>query len=514
MKREDLKSKFERLNDSFLNEQNKKNIQFEKKGNQIDYSNFIKIKINEYYRNIYKKESISIEDYIRKRSNNINSLRNIKESHNKEVKEDLIMSKINKLRLEKEYHDYKEIVLKKNKNKSVNYENYSNKYANLYDKKNIQISNLQSNLNNKKENKNELVKKNLSFFDANIHQSNHEDDLALTSKQSKSDMISVVKTKSKKSFSNININEDKKYKFGFYSNTNLQKMVKSNDEFIYKSSLLVIKNYDIIGISSGIGPQSKEYSHQLKYMLIKYLNDHNNYTEDKGIERMNKISNVELIKTILKACSFNKLVNSVEYCEKEILKIGHINSKQSGGIFCSVFIFNNELIILNIGDSRVMGIEEKSNEIKRKFLNIPHNILSFIEKSRIISNKNSYVERNKVNDIEEIYIRNFTNNSVRVSRCIGCLPFYDIGVLRIPDVIEVEISSNMIGIIIGTYIFWKLIDDDIIDFVMKNYKKSKNLNEDCIKAAKELVDYCESKYYKLYNQHIEISCVVVLFDRD
>ena len=202
---------------------------------------------------------------------------------------------------------------------------------------------------------------------------------------------------------------------------------------------------------------------------------------------------------------FNQIYETIHYCHNELRERYKIDISTSGATLCSCLIFNNNLYVINLGNSKV--IKCSYNYIKNKW---SYNQLSFEHKPnnpeeyKRITTKNAKVERLK-NEFGEEYgeFRIFKEDSdtlqpgLSMSRSIGDEDSKKIGVIYKPNLYKYELNSEDKIIIIGSESLWKnLSNDEVTDIASKCYENGdscEEMTELIIEAAKnnKIEENCE-----------------------
>ena len=343
--------------------------------------------------------------------------------------------------------------------------------------------------------------KNKIKFNFNDNQEEDQNEVKIVSKETNilalfdSPKRKKSRPKSKKSTkNNFNFEDDWKnhFKFGYFNkntnefNENSNRNIKHNKDFVIeKLNLLVINNFHIFGIISGFGNQGEEVGQQVKFSLLQYFNDHNNYCKEEK-DRMKYFNNTDSLYSLLKDNGFNQILDSTNVVLRGIKKMSKIDSNTSGAILCCVFIIDKKILCLNIGDLRCMIIETN----KSKFINSIHSIVKEDERMRILSNKNALIERNPKTDCDEIFLRYSNKPSIKFTRCVGSTYAYEIGVLNKPDIFEYDLIDDSRAIVIASNIFWSLVSEEEINDTIEKYISDKNAEQ----ASKDLVEYALKLY--------------------
>ena len=175
-------------------------------------------------------------------------------------------------------------------------------------------------------------------------------------------------------------------------------------------------------------------------------------------------------KCIIKYKNFNTDYNIIkENIYKEYIKIDKIlykkNFKKQGSTAILLYIFNEKIITINLGDSKTLIL---NYNMQNKFESIQHRPNSIIEYDRIINSKCNVTNNNGIYRI---------NNELAVSKSFGDFKFkflknkYDgvnSAVSIIPDIYSFSTIENYI-IIIATDGFWDFINFNEITKIISQY---------------------------------------------
>ena len=279
----------------------------------------------------------------------------------------------------------------------------------------------------------------------------------------------------------------------------------NQDASIILKNVCGICNYDIYGIMDGHGDNGHLVSNFVKNKVNEYFNDKKIY-KIKNINKKNSHEEVDICHEIyekLKQDNYELIKNFYKKTNDE-LNDTKFDIYVSGTTCVLVFKIGKKIICSNVGDSRAIMVErkftfdEESNEIVNKFeiieLSHDHKPNKKEEKERI-EKCGGEVDQEFLNEKDEksdlpfrVWKKGCDYPGLAVSRSLGDKIAEELGVIAVPEIIEVDINKNSKNIIMGSDgVFEYLTNNDVVE-ISKKYLNGDNLQKACFavveKAAK------------------------------
>ena len=249
-------------------------------------------------------------------------------------------------------------------------------------------------------------------------------------------------------------------------------------EKINQDSYLIFPNtfdnlLNIFGIFDGHGKNGHLISSLVSKFLSQYLTNKKNYIHkksdesysdsdsDSDISEKEILINKELLSNLFLEENFNFIKNIIQEIDMKVNEC-NFDIQLSGTTCLLLFIFNNQIICSNIGDSQCF-LYHCSNEDRwtHEQLSIIHKPDIDSEKERIISYGGVihpyYDENGLYEGPNRVYEKGKPYPGLSLTRSIGDLEAQKIGIISEPDIIIKKIDSTCKYIVLGSDGLWDMI---------------------------------------------------------
>ena len=249
-------------------------------------------------------------------------------------------------------------------------------------------------------------------------------------------------------------------------------------EKINQDSYLLFPNIfdnllNIFGIFDGHGKNGHLISSFVSKFLSQYLTNKKNYIHEKSDESYSDsdsdsdisekeiLINKELLSNLFLEENFNFIKNIIQEIDMKVNEC-NFDIQLSGTTCLLLFIFNNQIICSNIGDSQCF-LYHCSNEDRwtHEQLSIIHKPDIDSEKERIISYGGVihpyYDENGLYEGPNRVYEKGKPYPGLSLTRSIGDLEAQKIGIISEPDIIIKKIDSTCKYIVLGSDGLWDMI---------------------------------------------------------
>ena len=247
-------------------------------------------------------------------------------------------------------------------------------------------------------------------------------------------------------------------------------------EKINQDSYLIFPNtfdnlLNIFGIFDGHGKNGHLISSFVSKFLSQYLTNKKNYIlkksddsysdSDSDISEKEILINKELLSNLFLEENFNFIKNIIQEIDMKVNEC-NFDIQLSGTTCLLLFIFNNQIICSNIGDSQCF-LYHCSNEDRwtHEQLSIIHKPDIDSEKERIISYGGVihpyYDENGLYEGPNRVYEKGKPYPGLSLTRSIGDLEAQKIGIISEPDIIIKKIDSTCKYIVLGSDGLWDMI---------------------------------------------------------
>ena len=230
---------------------------------------------------------------------------------------------------------------------------------------------------------------------------------------------------------------------------------------------------NIFGIFDGHGKNGHLISSFVSKFLSKYLTNKKNYIHkksdesysdsdsDSDISEKEILINKDLLSNLFLEENFNFIKNIIQEIDMKVNEC-NFDIQLSGTTCLLLFIFNNQIICSNIGDSQCF-LYHCSNEDRwtHEQLSIIHKPDIDSEKERIISYGGVihpyYDENGLYEGPNRVYEKGKPYPGLSLTRSIGDLEAQKIGIISEPDIIIKKIDSTCKYIVLGSDGLWDMI---------------------------------------------------------
>ena len=249
-------------------------------------------------------------------------------------------------------------------------------------------------------------------------------------------------------------------------------------EKINQDSYLIFPNtfdnlLNIFGIFDGHGKNGHLISSFVSKFLSQYLTNKKNYIHkksdesysdsdsDSDISEKEILINKDLLSNLFLEENFNFIKNIIQEIDMKVNEC-NFDIQLSGTTCLLLFIFNNQIICSNIGDSQCF-LYHCSNEDRwtHEQLSIIHKPDIDSEKERIISYGGVihpyYDENGLYEGPNRVYEKGKPYPGLSLTRSIGDLEAQKIGIISEPDIIIKKIDSTCKYIVLGSDGLWDMI---------------------------------------------------------
>ena len=284
---------------------------------------------------------------------------------------------------------------------------------------------------------------------------------------------------------------------------------ENEEEKINQDNLFKIKYEDLnlffYGVCDGHGPFGHLVSSFIKTYLpiVLYKNLNINLSQNNTINNNNYNSLL-----------YKSIKDSFSQVDYKLINESNINIDFSGSTCISLLFNNNQIIIINIGDSRAIKGQYISEENKWAYeiLNREHKPEDKEESIRI--NKNNGVihpyigENNEFIGPQRVWIKNNNIPGLSMSRAFGDKIFSKVGVISIPDILFFKYKEVDKFIVIASDGLWMYVNNnEVVEIVGKYYQQ---LN--CDKAIEELYSLAKSRFEEKDNYIDDITIIIIFLE--
>ena len=264
-------------------------------------------------------------------------------------------------------------------------------------------------------------------------------------------------------------------------------IVKTNqDAYFIKENFLKNKEYYYIGVCDGHGEHGHLVSNYVINKLPSYIKD---------------LSNESIIEAFKKA-------------NKEIYSSSKMDSKMSGTTVVSIIITPNNIICVNLGDSRASLFRYENGLYYCRNLSRDHKPSEPDESKRIVNNggrvKKCYDEEHKrYIGPDRVWVKNKEEPGLAMTRSLGDKIAHSIGVTDEPEFKTFSYDGTEKYIIIASDGLWEYVNgDQCINIVKPFYEEGKDSKE----AALALVKEAFRKWKRKEVAIDDITVIVIFFD--
>ena len=264
-------------------------------------------------------------------------------------------------------------------------------------------------------------------------------------------------------------------------------IVKTNqDAYFVKENFLKNNEYFFIGVCDGHGEQGHIVSNFVTSKLPSYITELNNENITNAFKRINK----------------------------EIYANSKLDSNMSGTTVVSIVITPNNILCVNLGDSRATLFKYDNGLYYCKNLSRDHKPCEADESKRIINNggrvKKCYDEEHKrYIGPDRVWLKNKEEPGLAMTRSLGDKIAHNIGVIDEPEFKTFTFDGTEKFIIIASDGLWEYVSgDQCISIVRPFYEDGKDSKEAALALTKEAFRKWKRKEVAID----DITVVVIFFD--
>jgi serine/threonine protein phosphatase PrpC len=264
-------------------------------------------------------------------------------------------------------------------------------------------------------------------------------------------------------------------------------IVKTNqDAYFVKDNFLKNPDYFFIGVCDGHGEQGQLVSNYVANKLPTYITDLSN----------------------------ENIINAFKKVNKEIYANSKMDSNMSGTTVVSIIMTPNNIICVNLGDSRAALFKYDSGIYYCKNLSRDHKPCEADETKRIINSggrvKKCYDEDHKrFIGPDRVWMKNREEPGLAMTRSLGDKIAHDIGVIDEPEFKTFTYDGSEKFIIIASDGLWEYVSgDQCISIVKPFYEEGLDSKEAAFALTKEAFRRWKRKEVAID----DITVVVIFFD--
>ena len=283
----------------------------------------------------------------------------------------------------------------------------------------------------------------------------------------------------------------------------------NQDAFICRTNINNIKDFNILGVLDGHGPDGHFVSEYVSVIIPDKIAEN---------QRIKAMSNPEEIYKILKENNY-KIINEAFLKADELLKNMEFDVLESGCTCCLIIHIGKHIICANTGDSRAIVVYDQNNNSNPKSLDYLASYPLSIdykpelpeEISRIMS-AGGVVEKLK-NDFGEgigpyrVWKKGKDYPGLAMSRSIGDFKGKEIGVIPDPGILEYDLNKSTKYIIACSDGVWEFLNNEAVMNMGKKYY----LENDAVEFSHELIDRSYKAWEKNDKIVDDITAVVAFF---
>ena len=264
-------------------------------------------------------------------------------------------------------------------------------------------------------------------------------------------------------------------------------IVKTNqDAYFVKENFLKNNEYFFIGVCDGHGEQGHVVSNFVTSKLPSYITELNN----------------------------ENITNAFKKVNKEIYANSKMDSNMSGTTVVSIVLTPNNILCVNLGDSRAALFKYDNGIYYCKNLSRDHKPCEADESRRIINNggrvKKCYDEEHKrYIGPDRVWLKNKEEPGLAMTRSLGDKIAHNIGVIDEPEFKTFTFDGTEKFIIIASDGLWEYVSgDQCISIVRPFYEDGKDSKEAALALTKEAFRKWKRKEVAID----DITVVVIFFD--
>ena len=291
---------------------------------------------------------------------------------------------------------------------------------------------------------------------------------------------------------------------------NIYGQTKTNqDAFICKTNINNIKDFNILGVLDGHGPDGHFVSEYVSVIIPDQIAEN---------QKIQNISNPEEIYKKLKENNY-KIINQAFKKADKLLKNMEFDVLESGCTCCLIIHIGKHIICANTGDSRAIVVYDQTNNSNPKSLDYLASYPLSIdykpelpeEISRIML-AGGVVEKLK-NEFGEgvgpyrVWKKGTNYPGLAMSRSIGDFKGKEIGVIPDPGILEYDLNKSTKYIIACSDGVWEFLNNEAVMNMGKKYY----LENDAVEFSHQLVDRAYKEWEKNDKIVDDITAVIAFF---
>ena len=261
---------------------------------------------------------------------------------------------------------------------------------------------------------------------------------------------------------------------GFLLETKIEKT--NQDRLLIFPNILDIPHFSSFAVLDGHGQNGHFIAELSKDFLRTYYSDSTLYYLPRTID---KLQLKTLVNCISSNDALNKLIKDNNYIIHNAIKQLQTKIKQSefetefsGTTLCQIFISDNYIISINIGDSRAILIK-KDSVVALSEDHKPH-IES--EKKRIEKAGGEVHKKEQTIGCDRVWVKDQKYPGIAMSRSLGDLIAKQIGVICEPEIKVFIRDNNMLGIVIASDGVWEWLSNEEVGNIFREGYKIKDAN--------------------------------------
>ena len=283
----------------------------------------------------------------------------------------------------------------------------------------------------------------------------------------------------------------------------------NQDAFICKTNINNIKDFNILGVLDGHGPDGHFVSEYISVIIPDQIAEN---------QKIKNLLNPEEIYKCLKENNY-KIINQAFIKADKLLKNMEFDVLESGSTCCLIIHIGKHIICANTGDSRAIVVYDQTNNSNPKSLDYLASYPLSIdykpelpeEISRIIL-AGGVVEKLK-NEFGEgigpyrVWKKGKDYPGLAMSRSIGDFKGKEIGVIPDPGILEYDLNKSTKYIIACSDGVWEFLNNEAVMNMGKKYY----LENDAVEFSHELVDKSYKEWEKNDRIVDDITAVIAFF---
>lgn len=274
----------------------------------------------------------------------------------------------------------------------------------------------------------------------------------------------------------------------------------NQDSYIQLLNINGIKKYNLFGVLDGHGTNGHLVSKYLSRFIIEY------FISGKMKKNLSKCKNINEIYHKLIENKYELIKELFKDCQNFLSDKSKINCDFSGTTCLLIIIIENNLICVNVGDSRAILLEK--NDLIQ--LSIDQNFNDPDEIKRIIKHGGKFKEiKNEFKKNSKKLILDIKNNiDFNISRSLGDFKLKNIGIIFEPVITEYTLNKMSRFLIMGTKGLWNVLSNEKAAIQVNKTVKIKNPLDSC----RVLVNKACDMWNKLKMRRDDITVITIFFE--